>query len=177
MFQGARQRHDPLKNLVGFVVGDVHYALSIALVREIANPLTLVALPRAPDSVVGVADYRGEVVPVVDLRIRFGIGAVPATRRTKWILADVGGRVVALVVDGVTDVFGTGGAALRPAPSLGGGEDVRGIAGVTSFGGRMVFVLDVGRFASLTEPLLAEGAIGPASLMDPGGAGGGGRLP
>jgi purine-binding chemotaxis protein CheW len=158
-----RQRHDPSKNLVGFVVGDVEYAVEIARVREIANPLPLVALPHAPGSVVGVADYRGEVVPVVDLRTRFGLTSVPATRRTKWIVVDVVGRAVALVVDGVTEVFGTGGAQLRPAPPLGGGEDLRGIAGVGNHGAALIFVLDVARLRELTEPLAAAGKIGPSA--------------
>ena len=167
-----RQRHDPSKNLVGFVVGDVEYAVDIARVREIANPLPLVALPHAPAAVVGVADYRGEVVPVVDLRARFGLAWAPATRRTKWIVVDVVGRAVALVVDGVTEVFGTGGAELRPAPPLGGGEDLRGLAGVGSHGGALIFVLDTLRLRELTEPLAASGKIGPGarSLSLPPGA-------
>ncbi len=151
-------RHDPLKNLVGFSVGDVKYALPIRDVKEIVNPLALVPLPNVASSVQGVADYRGEVVPVVDLRTRFGLPAAPSTRRTKWILVDVGGRNVALVVDSVTDVFGANGD-LRPAPSLGGGDDVRGIAGVTSVDKTMVFVLAPSRFADLTAPLLAAGAL------------------
>jgi len=158
-----RQRHDPSKNLVGFVVGEVEYAVEIARVREIANPLPLVALPHAPVAVVGVADYRGEVVPVVDLRARFGLTSVPATRRTKWIVVDVVGRAVALVVDGVTEVFGTGGAELRPAPPLGGGEDLRGLAGVSSHDGALIFVLDTSRLRELTEPLAASGRIGPSA--------------
>jgi purine-binding chemotaxis protein CheW len=157
----ARYRHDPLKNLVGFTIGDVHYALPIRHVREIVNPLSLVSLPNAAASVSGVADYRGEVVPVVDLRTRFGLAAGPATRRTKWILVDVGARLVALVVDSVTEVFGTGGKDLRPAPTLGGGEDVRGIAGVTSYEDRMVFVLDTSRFGELTEALVSSQLVGP----------------
>ncbi len=157
-----RHRHDPSKNLVGFVVGDVEYAVAIARVREIANPLTVVALPHPPPAVVGVADYRGEVVPVVDLRTRFGLPSVAATRKTKWIVVDVSTRVVALVVDAVTEVFGTGGAELRPAPSLGGGDDVRGIAGVANHGKGMVFVLDTARLRDLTEPLALAGRIGPS---------------
>lgn len=151
-------RHDPLKNLVGFLVGEVHYALPISDVKEIVNPLTLVPLPSAAAAVQGVADYRGEVVPVVDLRARFGMGAAPPTRRTKWILVDVGGRNVALVVDSVTDVFGKSGE-LKAAPKLGGGEDQRGIAGVTTFEKGMVFVLATARFADLTAPLLDSGAL------------------
>jgi purine-binding chemotaxis protein CheW len=156
-----RHRHDPSKNLVGFVVGDVEYAVAISRVKEIANPLAIVAVPHPPHSVVGVADYRGDVVPVVDLRARFGLPEAPATRRTKWIVVDVAGRVVALVVDGVTEVFGTGGAELRPAPALAGGDQARGIAGVASHGGGLVFVLDTSRLRDLTEPLAVAGSIGP----------------
>jgi purine-binding chemotaxis protein CheW len=154
-----RQRHDPSKNLVGFIVGDVHYAISIHRVGEISNPLQLVALPRAPKAVTGVADYRGEVVPVIDLRVRFGLPEEEVTRRTKWIVVDVEGRFVALVVDAVTEVFGTGGQELRPVPSLGGGDDLRGISGVTSHLGTLTFVLDTRRFGELTEALVASGAL------------------
>ncbi len=155
-----RQRHDPSKNLVGFVVGDVEYAVVIGAVREIANPLAVVALPRAPPAVSGVADYRGEVVPVVDLRVRFGLTASALTRRTKWIILDVGDRFAALVVDAVTEVFGTGGAELLPAPSLGGGDDMRGITSVTRHAGTLVFVLDHTRFRELTATLAREGTLG-----------------
>jgi purine-binding chemotaxis protein CheW len=152
-----RQRHDPTKNLVGFVVGDVEYAVVIGVVREIANPLTIVALPRAPDGVSGVADFRGEVVPVVDMRARFGLPAAAPTRRTKWILVDLGGRTSALVVDAVTDVFG--GLDIKAAPSLGAGEEHRGIVGVTKHQGSLVFVLDVRKFRDLTEELAVSSAL------------------
>jgi purine-binding chemotaxis protein CheW len=165
-----RYRHDPSKTLVGFSVGDVHYAVPIARVKEIANPIAVVALPHAPHAIVGVADYRGDVVPVVDLRMRFGLSPAETTRRTKWIVIDVAGRLAALVVDSVTEVFGTGGAELRPAPTL-GGDDVRGIEGVTTHEGSLVFVLDPERFRDVTEPLAAGGRIGaaPGQLGLPGG--------
>ncbi len=162
----THRRHDPLKSLVGFVVGDVHYAIAIARVRELVNPMPVIAVPHAPTAVVGVADYRGDVVPVVDLRVRFGLAPAEPTRRTKWIVIDLTDRHVALVVDAVTEVFGTGGSDLRAAPALGGGEDMRGFAGVTNLGNRMVFVLDPTRFAELTAPLVARGALGPG-VMSP----------
>jgi purine-binding chemotaxis protein CheW len=164
-----RHRHDPSKSLVGFYVGDVHYAVPIARVREISNPLHVVPLPHAPTSVTGVADYRGEVVPVVDLRVRFGLPSMPITRRTKWIVVDVSDRFVALVVDAVSEVFGTGGAELRPPPALAGGSDIRGIQGVTNHGGQLVFVLETLKMRELTEPLLAAGRIGAgvSSLLPP----------
>jgi purine-binding chemotaxis protein CheW len=158
-----RQRHDPSKNLVGFVIGDVEYAVAIARVKEIANPQAVVALPHAPHAVVGVADFRGEVVPVIDLRTHFGLTQVPSTRRTKWIVVDVADRLAALVVDAVTDVFGTGGAELRPAPSLGGGDRARGIEGVATHGAGMVFVLDPARLRELTDSLAASGRIGASA--------------
>jgi purine-binding chemotaxis protein CheW len=147
-----RYRNDPSKSLVGFLVGAVHYALPIANVREIAKPLAMVELPHAPLAVVGVAEYRGDVIPVVDLRARFGQPQVLPTRKTKWIVALVSNRTVALVVDAVTEVFGTAGEDLRPVPTLGAGDGARGIAGVTTREG-LVFVLDALRLAELIEPL------------------------
>ncbi len=168
---GQRQRHDPTKNLVGFIVGDVEYAVVISLVREISNPLPIVALPRAPAGICGVADFRGEVVPVVDMRARFGLPETVATRRTKWILVDLGGRISALIVDAVTDVFG--GLDIKPAPALGGGEEHRGIVGVAKHDGALVFVLDVRRFRDLTADLAESGALAaslaPLGLVRKGG--------
>jgi len=199
-----RYRHDPSKHLVGFVVGDVEYAIAIAQVKEIANPLTVVPLPHAPRSVLGVADYRGQVVSVVDMRTRFGLSPTRSSRKTKWIVIDAelpaGGdgsavhsssrppiapsvanaRLVALVVDAVTDVFGTGGAELRPAPDLGGGDDVRGIAGVITHDGTLVFVLDTARLREFAVPLAAasgQGATGGQLSGDPSSTAAGRALP
>lgn len=147
-----KERPDPSKSLVGFTVGKVYYAVSIGSVREIVNPTTLTELPRLPGAVVGVADHRGEVIPIIDLRSRFGLAAAEDRTRLKWILVDVAGRTVGLIVDQVTEVFGTGGEELRPAPPLGTGDDVRGIGGVTSHNGNLIFVLDVDRF----EHVVAE---------------------
>ncbi len=174
-----RQRHDPTKNLVGFLVGDVAYAVRIEAVREIVNPLDVVELPRAPIAVRGVASFRGDVVPVVDLRTRFALGPSESTRKNKWIVIDVAakpklvahepappkvaGRYVALVVDSVTEVFGTGGEAIRPAPSLGSGDDLRGIEGVASYEGNLVFVLDVRAFGALADAALRDMPSAPSS--------------
>lgn len=167
MAVSERQRPDPQKSLVGFVVGDVTYAVPISAVKEIINPIVPTALPHAPPAVAGVVDHRGEVVPIVDLRTRFGLMGSDDSSRSKWILVDVEGRSVGLVVDRVTEVFGTGGAALQPPPALGDGDDVRGIAGVTTYDGRLTFVLDVARFDSLTAPLQKAGLL--AAPSDPEG--------
>lgn len=147
------ERSDPQKSLVGFIVGDVAYAVPIDHVREIVNPLPVTELPHAPPTIAGVADHRGEIVPVVELRARFGLPLLPDPKRAKWILIDVTGRGVALCVDRVTEVFGTAGTDLKPAPALGGGEDLRGIAGVVSRPEGLTFVLDVAELDVLTSSI------------------------
>jgi purine-binding chemotaxis protein CheW len=156
----TKHRPDPQKSLVGFTIGAVAYAVPIAAVREIVNPSPLTALPHAPAAVAGVAAHRGEVVAVIDLRARFGLPPTQDARRSKWILVEVEGRIVGMVVDQVTEVFGTGGTDLRPAPELGAGDDVRGIAGVTTHDGTLTFVLDLGRLRDLTRPLAQAGLLG-----------------
>ena len=150
--ESSQKRKDPAKNLVGCVVGEVNYAISIAAVREIVNPLPLVELPGAPPAVIGVADYRDEVVPVVDLRTRFGLGPGAVTRKTKWIILHRGESALALVVDLVTGVFRSG--ELKPPPALGSGDDTRGLEGVTTYQGSLVFVLDAARFDELVAPVV-----------------------
>jgi purine-binding chemotaxis protein CheW len=163
----SRARIDPQKTLVGFVVGDIRYAVDIGVVLQIVQPLELAPLPHLPESVIGVADYRGDVVPVVDLRVRFGLQSQAPSRRTKWIVANVGGKAAALVVDGVTDVFGTQGTELRPAPGLGGGDDRRGILGDTMQDAKLTFVLDVTRLRPLVDSVStgARPQTGPAPRL------------
>jgi len=156
----SKHRPDPQKSLVGFTIGAVAYAVPIDAVREIVNPSPLTALPHAPAAVTGVAAHRGEVVPVIDLRVRFGLSPTTDTRRSKWILVEVEGRTVGMVVDQVTEVFGTGGAELRPPPAFGEGDDLRGITGVTTHEGVLTFVLDLGRLRDLTRPLVTSGVLG-----------------
>jgi purine-binding chemotaxis protein CheW len=161
-----KERPDPNKSLVGFVVGDVAYAVPIASVKEIVNPLPLTALPYLASAVAGVADHRGDVIVVVDLRARFGLMPSMDQSRAKWVLIAVGGKTVGLIVDHVTDVFGTGRDHIRPSPSLGRGEDARGIAGVITHNGMLTFVLDVEKLEALTAEVpddvlkVAAGAAG-----------------
>lgn len=146
-----RRGGDRDKNLVGFLIGDVHYAIDIQRVKEIIRPLPLVTLPHPPPAVVGVADHRGEVVPVLDVRRRFGLPPVAGTRRTKWLLVVMPGRTVGLVVDAVTDVFAAGDEDARSVPAIGIGDAARGITAVFGHRGTLVFVLDVDRIGAAAE--------------------------
>jgi len=150
-----RYRKDQTKNLVSFLVGEVRYAVDIHLVREIVNPLPTVPLPHAPEEIIGVSDHRGDVLPVVDLRVRFGLGELGPTRKTKWIIVRIPGRdqQFALVVDSVADVFGAGTAEQRAVPELGRGKDLRGICQVFSHGETLVFVVDPAIVTSAAQSL------------------------
>jgi purine-binding chemotaxis protein CheW len=148
-----QRRKDPSKNLVECIVGGVRYGVVIGAVREIVNPLDIVALPSAPAWILGVADYRDEVVPIVDLRVRFGARA-DITPRTKWVVVRERAMSFALVVDAVTEVFRSG--EMRPAPSVAHGADVRSLDGVTTHDREMVFVLAIPRLAELVDPAALE---------------------
>jgi purine-binding chemotaxis protein CheW len=152
-------RIDPQKSMVGFVVGDVFYAVDISVVQEIVNPLPVTPLPHTPLEVTGVADYRGEVVPVINLRVRFGLPPVEPTRSTKWIILNGGTSRMGIVVDAVTEVFGTG-ADLRATPEVGGHKGARGISGVTSHNGALTFVLDTDKFLEVLQSLEEQGMLG-----------------
>lgn len=147
-----RFRADPQKSLVGFMLGDVHYALDISRVIQIINPQTTTALPMMPESVMGVFEFRGTIIPVVDMRQRFALPNTNTTRRTKWVLVDVGGLPAAIIVDAVTEVFGITENDLRPAPPVGGG-DRRGIIAITNHAGRLTFVLDILKIRSSIDAL------------------------
>lgn len=151
---------DPQKSLVLFVVGDVHYAISISQVAELLSPLEVTPLPQTHPEISGVADHRGDVIPVLDMRAHFALPPVQSTRSTRWILVNTGLRLVGLVVDRVIDVIGTKSEEMRPAPATSGGRDVRGIASITSTKIKdkdnnekevLVFVLDVKRFMQIVE--------------------------
>ncbi len=149
----ARDRSTGDKRLVGFVVGDVHYALEIERVREIVNPTSTSALPQMPPSVVGVTDHRGEVVPIVDARRHFGLEPLAPSRATKWILLEAQGQLLGLIVDRVTEVFGSSAPAREPPPAM-GSPSARGVAWVASHGDDLVFVLDADRLSALVASVV-----------------------
>ncbi|MDD9939482.1 MAG: chemotaxis protein CheW [Myxococcales bacterium] len=141
------------KNLVGFEVGSVLYALDIGRVREIIRPLPSLPLPHMPASVIGVADHRGDVVPVVDLRERFGLPTAEDTKQARWIVVTRDSRLVALIVDRVTEVFGGDESRARQVPEMGDGDDTRGITGVYAYQDQLAFVLDPDRVAAVSEEI------------------------
>src|SRR5688572_25628301 len=134
------------RSFVGFVVGAVNYAVVTQAVREITPPSLLTELPHLPRGVVGVFDHRGRVIPVIDLRLSFGVPVDANDRRAKWIVVEVGQRWVGLAVDRVTGVFQVEFDNLRPVPELGPPVEPRNLLGVVTHGGALTFVLDIDTF-------------------------------
>ena len=144
---------------VGFEVGGVAYALPIQHVREIIRPLPMQVLPHASETVIGVIDHRGDVVPIVDLRLRFRAKSSAASSHTRWVIANWQGRLTGLAVDRVTEVFSLNQAEARPVPDLGHGQDVHGITAAYSYAGRLVFTLDIQRITQTGDGPLGLGAL------------------
>jgi purine-binding chemotaxis protein CheW len=135
------------KDLVRVEVGGVFYALEVSRIREIVNPLPIVELPREQAFILGVADYREDVVVVVDLRRFFGLSPEEPSRRTKWIILDAGDRLVGVVVDAVLDVFSSAEHRERSVPVLDERHRDRGIASAYRHDEHLVFLLDAARLA------------------------------
>jgi purine-binding chemotaxis protein CheW len=145
---------------VGLEVGGVAYAINIQYVREIIRPLPMESLPQTAKVVIGVVDHRGDVVPVIDLRVRFGTSNRIDLAHTRWVIATRGERLVGLVVDRVTEVFRLNTSEAREVPDLGPDGDRRGVTAAYSVRGKLVFALDIERVTRTDEepwPLAALG--------------------
>ena len=147
MGAGRAYRATMAKDLLRVEIDGVMYALEVERIREIVNPLPLIQLPRERVFVLGVCDYRDEVVPVVDLRRFFGLGPAETTRRTKWIIIESGGRLAGVVVDAVLDVFSSAADDRRRVPVLDERHRERGITNAYRHRDNLVFVLDAERLA------------------------------
>ncbi len=132
----------PRVQLCTFRIGGEDYAIDIMRVREIIHPLPITPVPRAPSFVEGVVRLRREVIPVLDVRKRLGLTAGPRGRKTRFLIVNVAGRRIGLVVDEVCEVLRFPRGDIRPAPPLGdpagrrfflgvcGGEGAAGRGGV-----------------------------------------------
>ncbi len=144
------------KDLLRVEVHSVLYAIEVGRIREIVNPLRIIELPHERKFVLGVSDYRDEVVPVIDLRRLFGFPSEAPSRRTKWIILDAGGRSVGIVVDAVLDVFSSSEHRERYVPVLDECHRERGITSAYRHDDQLVFLLDATRLAEPAMHIPAE---------------------
>lgn len=123
-------------------LGDAEYVIRSAQIAQIEMIERITAVPNAPDFVRGVAYLRGEVVPIVDLRVRLGLPAVEMGLATRVIVVDVAGRRVGLLVDQAREVIYAEESEILPPPEATTAAGTRAIEGIIAVGERLLLVLD-----------------------------------
>jgi purine-binding chemotaxis protein CheW len=134
-----------------FSLAEEEYGLEILRVQEIKGYSKVTPLPNTPPEVRGVMNLRGTVVPIIDLRARFGLREAAYDRFTVIIVVTVGTKVVGLVVDAVSDVLNVGAREVVPAPDLGVGVDTSYLTGIARTGERLVSLLNIDRLVGRDE--------------------------
>lgn len=151
-----KAREEALTNSDGrqyltFRLGEEEYGLEILTVQEIKGFSTITAVPNTPPYVKGVMNLRGTVVPVIDLRARFGLPAVEYDKFTVIVVVKVRGKIVGLVVDAVSDVLDVGESELEPTPDLGEGVDTSFLTGMAKLENRLVMLLALEEVVGASE--------------------------
>jgi purine-binding chemotaxis protein CheW len=142
--------------LVTFEVAGEEYAVDILAVREINRMMDLTRVPQSPAEVEGVINLRGRIIPVVDLRRRFGMASAERTESSRIVVVEVGGRVLGFVVDRVHEVLRVSGDIVEPAPAMACSIRSDFIAGVGKLKDRLLILLDLGKlFGSGVDALAA----------------------
>ena len=147
-----------------FELGGEEYGVDILKVQEIRGYDKVKPIPRAPDYLKGVINLRGAVVPVVDLRVRFGLASPRYDAFTVMVILRFDSRILAIVVDAVSDVVRLPASELKAPPSLGSVVESSYIAAVATPGERMVLLLDIEKLLSSSEMRLLEKAADEAAL-------------
>ena len=134
-----------------FVLANEEYGLEILKARETIGMMDITAVPRTPDSIKGVINLRGKVIPVVDLRLRFGLESAEQTEETCIIVVDVGAVEMGIIVDRVSEVLDIAATEIEDAPSFGVDVDTEFILGMGKSEGRVTILLDISRVLSGEE--------------------------
>jgi len=135
---------DEVFQVVSFDIGTEEYAVDILEVQEIIRMVEITPVPKAPYYVEGVINLRGKVIPIIDLRLRFGLSAADRTKETRIVVVDVSRIIIGLVVDSVSEVIRIPSSLVEPPPNgkQGGAEFYKGVGRVE---GRLLILLDLPR--------------------------------
>jgi len=139
------------KEFLTFTLGNEEYGVAILKVQEIRGYDTVTQIPDTPPFLKGVINLRGTIVPVIDLRIKFNLGKADYTELTVMIVLNISGRVVGVVVDGVSDVIMLEDNQIMPPPEFGGAIDTRYLAGLGTVDQRMLILVDIEKLIGSTE--------------------------
>jgi purine-binding chemotaxis protein CheW len=139
---------DASMQVVSFKVGDEHYGIDIQLVREIRAWQVATQLPNTPPFVRGVINLRGTIVPILDLRARFGQGMTEPGTANVVIVVAVGKRLVGILVDSVSDIVTLQRGEIKPVPSMEGSAAGDCLDGLVTINDQMIALVAVERVAA-----------------------------
>lgn len=139
---------DGEQQLVVFDLGREIYGVDIASVQEIIRMQDITRVPRAPRFVEGVINLRGKVIPVVDLRRRFGLAVADHTRTSRIVVVDIGDHTIGMVVDGVSEVLRITEACIEPPSPVVTTLDSDYLRGIAKLEERLVILLELDRILS-----------------------------
>lgn len=149
--KGAAKGTTQARKLLTFCLGKEEYGLDILVVREIIGLIDITPLPRMPEHVKGVINLRGKIIPVIELRARFGLPGVAYTEETCIIVVDVPGegdaetRQMGLIVDSVREVLDIPTGSIEPPPEFGCQVPMDFITGIGKVKDTVVMMLDTAR--------------------------------
>jgi purine-binding chemotaxis protein CheW len=142
---------EEIKQYLTFWLNDQEYGLDLLKVREIRGFTSITAIPNMPLHIKGVMNLRGTVLPVVDLRLKFGMPEKPYTKFTVIVIAKSGEKNVGLVVDAVSDVVSIPVQQINPPPDFGIAVDRNFIVGLLKASDRLSILLDLDKLLSESE--------------------------
>lgn len=140
-----------LLQLVSFVIENEEFGIDILKVQEIIRPVEITRVPNAPTYVEGVINLRGRIVPVVDLRKRFGLPRRDHDKNTRIIVVELTDKVVGFMMDAVKEVIRVERSVIEPPPDLAIGIDAHYITGVAKLDDRLLILLDLDEVLSAEE--------------------------
>jgi purine-binding chemotaxis protein CheW len=144
------------RELLTFTLGTESYGLDILKVQEIRGYEPPTRIANAPDFIKGVINLRGHIVPIVDLRIKLSVGEARYDGSTVVIILNILGRVVGVVVDGVSDVIALADDAVKPAPEFGSVLDTQYILGLATVEGQLLIITDIEKLMGAREMALVS---------------------
>ncbi len=153
-----------------FVLEDELFALNIGSVREVLELTSITKVPRTPEFIRGVINLRGRAVPVVDLRMKFGMGETRRTVNTCIIIVEVEldgeSTVLGALADSVQEVYEMESSQIEPPPRMGTRIKSEFITGMGKSGDRFIVILDINKVFSAEELNLAADAVGMSGTME-----------
>ena len=149
--------------LVIFKLANEDYGLPINKVQEINRMVAITKLPHAPEFMEGIINLRGRVIPVLDLRKRFGMGAHEYKDDTRIMVTDVSGQTVGLIVDAVHEVVKMPGDCIEPAPPT-FVLDARFVQGIGKLENRLVIMLDIDLIITTQESVMLKEIEGSSQI-------------